>query len=222
MPACLGDVVERFDQVCGIGPREQREGVVLPRDAVQARVEQFVRARRIDRQAGGDAERAVEHAAVRDDDDRLACVPPGEFAKRRLDALVQREQRLPASGQRECGLALAPAPVRRRVDPFDLLVGATLEAAVVPLAQPRLDAQLEAMRRRDRLGRLSRPQQVARVDRAQRPGGKPLPGLARLLDALLIERRVELPLEATFAIPGGDAVADEDELGFQASLGFSV
>jgi len=145
-----------------------------------------------------------------------------ELAQCRLDALVQRQQRFAAAGQRERRLACAPAPVSVRIDALDLLVGTPLVAAVMPLAQAPLDAQLQPVRGSDRLGRLARAQQVARIDGGERPRAQPQPGLAGLLEALLVERCVELPLEAPLAVPGGDAVPDENELGAQASLGFSV
>lgn len=222
MPARLRSVVQRFGQVFRVGPGEQRKRPLVPRDAVQARVEQLVRARRLDRQAGGDPESAIEHAAVRDDHHRLAFVPAREVAQRPFDALVQPEKRLAATGQRERRLARAPAPIAVGIEALDLLVGAPLVAAVVPFAQPRLDAQREAVRLGDRLGGLARAQQVARVDGGERPRGQPSPGLARLLETLLVERRVELALEAPLAVPGRDAVPNEDEFGLQASLGFSV
>jgi len=222
MTARLRRVVKRLGQMLCIGPRQQRERSVLPGDPVQARVEQFVRARRLQRQAGGDAERTIEHAAVRDDDHRLALVPARQLSQRRLHTLVQRPQRLAAAGQREGRLARAPAPVPFGIDALDLLVGAPLVAAVMALAQPRLDAQVETVRFGDRLGCLARAQQVARIDGGERPRGEPPTGPARLLEALLVERGVELALEAPLAIPGGDAVSNENEFGLQASLGFSV
>ncbi len=78
------------------------------------------------------------------------------------------------------------------------------------------------MRFGDRFGGLARAQQVARIDGGERPRGQPPTGLASLLEALLVERGVELSLEAPLAIPGSDAVSNEDEFGLQASLGFSV
>lgn len=222
MSARLRCVVDRLDQVRRIRPGEQREGLVLPRDPVQARIEQLVRARRFERQAGRDAKRAIEHASVRDDRHHLPFVPSREIAQRRLHPLVQRPQRFAAAGQRERRLARAPARVPARIGALDLVVGAPLVSAVMPLAQPRLDAQIEAVRRGDRLRRLAGAQQVARVDGGERPRSKAPAGLARLLEALLVERRVELPLEAPLAVPGRDAVPNEDEFGLQASLGFSV
>jgi len=159
---------------------------------------------------------------MRDDRHGPAFVPARDVAQCRLDPIVQRQQRFAAVGQRERRLACAPAPVSVRIDALDLLVGASLVAAVMPLAQAPLDAKLQSVRGGDRLGRLARAQQVARIDGGERPRAQPQCGLAGLLEALLVERRVELPLEAPLAVPGSDAVPDEDELGAQASLGFSV
>ena len=66
-------------------------------------------------------------------------------------------------------LARAPARVPVGIGALDLVVGAPLVAAVMPLAQPRLDAQIEAVRRGDRLRRLAGAQQVARVHGGERP-----------------------------------------------------
>src|SRR5690606_22989121 len=117
---------------------------------------------------------------------------------------------------------------------LQFVVSAPLELAIVPLAQPRVQARLEAVDLGNRLGSLARAHEVAGVQHAQRPVGEAPPGARRLRPALVVERDVDLPLESSRAVPGRDSVTDQHRFGVLAfacscaqaeagvSLGFSL
>src|SRR5205807_10241416 len=79
------------------------------------------------------------------------------------------------------------------------------------LAQLLHGSGLHTQRRCDRCGGLAGAQQVTRVQRLDRPARYSPGDAPRLLLSLLRERRIELPLDSAFAIPGRLAVTDEDQ-----------
>jgi hypothetical protein len=113
-----------------------------------------------------------------------------------------------------CPGALAGEPASMRIgEPFlDLRRGEPFPGPEPPLAQPRIESNLETQLRRDDLRRLPRPGEVARIDDVdvaiellcERPG---------LLTAEVVQPRIGAALPAAVAVPVGLAVANEEEGG---------
>ena len=111
-------------------------------------------------------------------------------------------------------LAVAPsAPDGGGKAIHDLEVGQPLPGAEMLLPQIGVDRHREPVGCRDELGRLPRPNEIARV-RGLELRGRELDGKGpRLLDAGGIERHVGVSLDAVIAIPVGLAVPHEQDLG---------
>ena len=97
-------------------------------------------------------------------------------------------------------LAFAPAPVRIGEALLDLSGRQSFPRSEAPLAQPRIDSDLEAQRRRDDVRRLARPGQVTRVDHVD-AAVELLGERAGLLAAEVVQTRVGAPLPAAVAVP---------------------
>src|SRR5262249_14182051 len=89
-----------------------------------------------------------------------------------------------------------------------------LKYAEVPLPQPGLAHHLVRGAIRDRLDRLQCPAEVAAVEAGECLVPQSLTEQDRLREALLIERAVQMALDAPLSVPGGFAVTDDDELRF--------
>jgi hypothetical protein len=122
----------------------------------------------------------------------------------------------------EHGRALAPGhhvPVRL-LDPRSPCLGKTLRylggretfpVAEEDLAQRRLGRRRLPDRRADGTGGLEGPPEVARVETGEAPLRQPLSQELRLTQAFRRQRGVELALDAMLAVPGGLAVANQNQ-----------
>src|SRR5205814_10243778 len=149
------------------------------------------------------------HAAVRDEGDGLPRMGRREARGRGNAALIELAQRL-AAGRREIEIAPAPALASLRPAFLDFLPGVAFELAEVPLAQADLGDDLAA----GAVGHGPRgvvgAQQVARVDGRDALFGHGLAEPPCLPAAGVVERDVELALDARVDVPRGLALADGD------------
>ena len=150
--------------------------------------------------------------------DHLARVPRRQRQHGVDAARIEVEQALATAG-REAGFALTPAAGVIGLGAFDLGVGAALEAAEAAFAQARVGDQWRASPQGQRLRGGPGALQVAAVD-----GGQRLVGLGfglgfgntlgqpfGLPAAGLVQRNVELALDARLGIPGRLAVAQDEQ-----------
>jgi len=122
----------------------------------------------------------------------------------------------------EDGRALAPGhhvPVRL-LDPRSPRLGKTLgdlggrqpfPVAEEDLAERRLRSRRLPDRRADRFSGLECPPEVARIETGEAPWGQPPPQELRLTQAFKRQRGVELALDAVLVVPGGLAVANQNQ-----------
>ena len=136
-------------------------------------------------------------------------------------ARIEGGERLAALGA-EVGVALAPAHGLRRPALLDLGVGLAFEDAEAALAQAGVGDHAQAAVRGRPPARWPRALQVARVDGRDARVGDGAGESPRLPVAGVVERDVELALDARGDVPGRLAVADRqharDLIGHRARL----
>ena len=128
------------------------------------------------------------------------------------DALAQRDQRFAALG-RKGGVALAPAVGLFRLFGFQLFKGMALQHAKAALTQALVRCQGRLGGFCDGAGRDPGALQVAAVDGVDGLIGQRQGGLAGLPQAHVVQRNVQMALEAAVHVPGGFSVADGDDAG---------
>ncbi len=173
-------------------------------------------ARRAERPAGGAPVDDVEHAAVADRREGLA----GMMAHHPGDALGhargKRPQRLPCL-EIVIGIARRVTGVRLGMARGGLGHGQSLEDAIVALAQlrQRLDHVVFALRQR--LRGFHRACEVAAVDRVEALVRRVERHRQRLRPPGVVERNVEVSLDAPLHVPVGLAMPDEADSGAEGS-----
>ena len=198
-------------QVAGVVPADQRQAGGGVQQAVDRRVVQLPDARRVERHAGGGAVEAVHHAAVRHQHHRLADVAFGD-AQRGLDAArIEGGQRLAVAARGEFRIAALPAGGQVGPALGDLGVRHALETPEAAFAQAGIEFQRDAVERRDRLRGGPRAREIAADDHVGIFLREPMRRAARLLLPALVERNVQLALQAGLDVPGGLAVSYRDQ-----------
>ncbi len=124
---------------------------------------------------------------------------------------------MPASGKTGIDVARLPGRVRRREMRGDLGVQQAFEGAIAALAQVRLGLHRQPMGVRQRLRRLARALQVAGDDRVDPLVGERRRQRRGLALAFLVQRDVEMALQAALGVPGGFAVADQEDVPMRRS-----
>ncbi len=196
----------------GVGPAHQAQALRRIEQPVDAAVAELPGARRVELDARRGAVQAVEHAAMRHQGQQFARVALRQRRHAGHAALVELGQPLAALGA-EAGVALAPAFAGLGMIALDLGPGQALEDAEGALAQAALGPRHEARGPGQRLGGLPGALQVARVERRDALVGQRRGDARRLPAALVVERHVELALDARVDVPGRLAVADGEDAG---------
>ncbi len=114
-------------------------------------------------------------------------------------------------------LACLPASVRIGETLLDLRGRQSFPRSEAPLAQPRIDAHLEAQLGRDDLRRLTRPSEIARIEHVD-PAVELLGERPGLLTAEVVQSRVGAALPPAVAVPIGLAVANQEQCGHGRSI----
>ena len=179
-------------------------------DKAQAAVHQGETPRRVERDAQRMAEEHAEQRAVRNDDQPLAGMPPGQIGQRGDAATLRRCQAFAAG--RDI-VRRFPLDLRGDLRILRLHLGILqpFQHAEALLAQPRIGDHGQAARRADMLGGDQRPREIAAVERIDRLVGQPLGDGLRLRDAERRQRAVGLALAAAFQVPKRFAVANQNQ-----------
>ena len=149
---------------------------------------------------------------MRDHGNRLPWVRQGQPRDSGHAAVEEVAQRL-AARRAEGRIALSPALAHLRIALLDLGVGHAFEHTEAALAQARVGRDLAAATRRHSLRGLHRAQQVAGVDRVNAFIAHRQRQAMRLPAADVVERHVELALNARVHVPRRLAMADGENPG---------
>jgi len=169
-------------------------------------------ARLMQRLAGGFAVEDVEHAAMGDGGDGVPGVVLRHFMHGGCDALGEAVHAF-AAVEIIIGVAREVAGMRFGLAYHAFCRGEALEDAEVPFAQLRQDFDFEAAPLGEHVGGVACAQQVAAVDGVEVVVRGVERHRQRLGAAGLVERDVDLALDAFFDVPVGFAVADEADAG---------
>jgi hypothetical protein len=196
----VADVVDARDDHAAVSLLEQRDGRVLDLERKETSARSADHAMQCD----------LDDAAMSHHEDVAMGVVEEDLVDRATDSRVKPLRTLTTRHQVPIRLFDPTCPCLR-VTRGNLRGAQAFPLAQEDLAQRGLGCRLNTNRRADDRGRLEGSVQVARVVRddgaAREPGRQPL-GLAATVGR---KRRVELALDAMFAIPGRLAVADEEK-----------
>ena len=163
--------------------------------------------------AGGQAVEHVHDAAVGHQCNLAAHVLRGQAVYRVLNATAQHGQRFAAAIGHKVRVALAPAQGLLRLLGLDFLEGAPLKAAKAALAQACIGLYGAARGLAYSLRRTQCALQVAAVDGIQALIRQRSTCALGLPQADVVERNVQMPLDAGVHVPGGFAVAYGNDAG---------
>jgi hypothetical protein len=149
-------------------------------------------------------------APVRNHDDVAVTVALEDRVDRSEDACLEEGGSLASRHQVPIGLLVPARPRCRKA--FGQLLGAqALPITEKDLTEPGHRLGDQPGRRLDRLRRLERTLQVARVKACEPTSGEAPANPLGLMVSFFGERRIELPLDAVLAVPGRLAVANEQQ-----------
>src|SRR6266850_1279946 len=193
-------VVDTADDHVAVALFDDRDGCVLNLEWEEAAA----------RPADDTMQRDLNHAAVRDDDHITVVVTFKDVIERSGDPRLEKGGALAARHQAPVGLFRPPRPSLRKAL-GQVVCAQAFPVSEVDLAQAGHRLGVVSDRGLDRLRRLERSLQVARVEAREPAPGKALPDPLCLAAPLNRERRVELSLDPVLTIPCRLAVANKHQ-----------
>ena len=194
-----------------IAPREQQPDSIFIREYVQAGIDKFETARRIERNLEGVAEKAANDPAVRDHDNSLSGMLVRQLRQKRhiaIDllphALAARDDIVRAQGPEH-------APLLRKAAQ-DFVGIEALENPQMALAQPRIGDDVVPGQIGNGHRGLHGTAEITAVKRGKALARQPLRLSLRLRHAARGEAAVEMALPYTGDVPFGLAVADHNQM----------